>query len=165
MIISKTHSPSTTRKIWITMVTHIKTGVETNQLKVTSTPVINTMMEQTWVITKALWHNATNKSSRTRSKIQDRAIIIHATRSRENKSNFTFQVSIRRECMRKLTEQVKMSHCVESNAMNKHMENHLYLNHSKQKTEIIKAHVLLPKSSFLYMTREREMSKSWISNG
>jgi hypothetical protein len=59
--------------------------------------------------------------------------------------------------MRKLTEQVKISHCVESNAMNKHMENHLYLNHSKQKTEIIKAHVLLPKSSFLYMTRERDV--------
>jgi hypothetical protein len=40
--------------------------------------------------------------------------------------------------------------------MNKDMENHLYLNHSKQKTEIIKAHVLRPESSFLHMTRERE---------
>jgi hypothetical protein len=45
------------------------------------------------------------------------------------------------------------------NAMNKYMENHLYLNHSKQKTEIIKAHVLLPKSSFLHMTRERERER------
>jgi hypothetical protein len=36
------------------------------------------------------------------------------------------------------------------------MENHSYLNHSKQKTEIIKAHVLHPESSFLHMTRERE---------
>jgi hypothetical protein len=39
--------------------------------------------------------------------------------------------------------------------MNKDMENHPYLNHSKQKTEIIKAHVLHPESSFLHMTRER----------
>jgi hypothetical protein len=37
------------------------------------------------------------------------------------------------------------------------MENHLYLNHSKQKTEIIKAHVLHPKSPFLHMTRERDV--------
>jgi hypothetical protein len=40
--------------------------------------------------------------------------------------------------------------------MNKDMENHPYLNHSKQKTEIIKAHVLHLESSFLHMTRERE---------
>jgi predicted ATPase len=40
--------------------------------------------------------------------------------------------------------------------MNKDMENHLCLNHYKQKTEIIKAHVLHPKFSFLHMTRERE---------
>jgi hypothetical protein len=44
----------------------------------------------------------------------------------------------------------------ESKSMNKDMENHPCLNHSKQMTEIIKAHVLHPKSSFLYMTRERE---------
>jgi hypothetical protein len=50
-----------------------------------------------------------------------------------------------------------MSHCVESNAMNKHMENHLYLNHSKQKTEIIKVHVLLSKASILYVKRGREV--------
>jgi hypothetical protein len=37
------------------------------------------------------------------------------------------------------------------------MENHLCLNHSKQKTEIIKAHVLHLKSSFLHMTRERDV--------
>jgi hypothetical protein len=59
----------------------------------------------------------------------------------------------------KAHREVKMSQYVESNAMNKHMENHLYLNHSKQKTEIIKAYVLHPKSS-LHMTREREMCKS-----
>jgi hypothetical protein len=41
-------------------------------------------------------------------------------------------------------------------AMNKDMENHMYLNHSKQKSEIIKGHVLHPESSFLHMTRERE---------
>jgi hypothetical protein len=53
--------------------------------------------------------------------------------------------------------EVKMSQCVESNAMNKHMENHLYLNHSKQKNEIIKPHVLHPKSSFILMIRERDV--------
>jgi hypothetical protein len=50
-----------------------------------------------------------------------------------------------------------MSHCVELNAMNKHMENHLYLNHFKQKTEIIKVHVLLSKASILYVKRGREV--------
>jgi hypothetical protein len=39
--------------------------------------------------------------------------------------------------------------------MNKDTENYLYLNHSKQKTEIIKAHVLLHKTSILHVTRER----------
>jgi hypothetical protein len=37
------------------------------------------------------------------------------------------------------------------------MENHPYLNHTKQKTEIIKAHILHPKSSLLHMTRERDI--------
>jgi hypothetical protein len=57
----------------------------------------------------------------------------------------------------KAHREVKMSQYVESNAMNKHMVNHLYLNHSKQKTEIIKAHVLHPESSFLHITRERDV--------
>jgi hypothetical protein len=57
----------------------------------------------------------------------------------------------------KAHREVKMSHYVESNYMNKHMENHLYLNHSKQKTEIIKAHVLLPKASILHVKRERDV--------
>jgi hypothetical protein len=57
----------------------------------------------------------------------------------------------------KAHREVKMSQYVESNAMNKYMENHLHLNHSKQKTEIIKAHVLHPESSFLHMTRERDV--------
>jgi hypothetical protein len=43
--------------------------------------------------------------------------------------------------------------------MNKDLENHSYLNHSKQKTKIIKAHVLYPESSFLHMTRERERER------
>jgi hypothetical protein len=43
--------------------------------------------------------------------------------------------------------------------MNKDMENHLYLSHSKQKNEIIKAHVLHPESSFLHMIRERERER------
>jgi hypothetical protein len=33
----------------------------------------------------------------------------------------------------------------------------MYLNHPKQPTEIIKTHVLYPKSSFLHMTRERDV--------
>jgi hypothetical protein len=37
------------------------------------------------------------------------------------------------------------------------MENHPYLNHSKQKTDIIKAHVLHLESSFLHMIRERDV--------
>jgi hypothetical protein len=56
----------------------------------------------------------------------------------------------------KAHREVKMSQYIKSNTMSKDMENHLYLNHSKQKTEIIKSHVLLPKSSFLHMTTERE---------
>jgi hypothetical protein len=36
------------------------------------------------------------------------------------------------------------------------MKNHSYLNHSEQKTKIVKAHVLHPEFSFLHMTRERE---------
>jgi hypothetical protein len=51
--------------------------------------------------------------------------------------------------------EVKMSQYVESNAMSKDIENHLYLNHSKQKTEIIKAHVLLHKASILCVKRGR----------
>jgi hypothetical protein len=101
-----------------------------------------------------------NKSSCTRSKIQDRAIIIHAMRSSEHKSNFTFQPSIRRvyENAHRVSEDVTLQYR-ESKSMNKDMDNHLYLNHSKQKVEIIKAHVLHPKSSFLHMTGEREREK------
>jgi hypothetical protein len=54
-----------------------------------------------------------------------------------------------------VSEDVKIQHG-ELKAMNKDLENHLYLNHSKQKIEIIKTHVLYLKSSFLHMTRERE---------
>jgi hypothetical protein len=51
--------------------------------------------------------------------------------------------------------------------MNKDMENHPCLNHSKQKIEIIKAHVLHPKSSFLHMIRERDvqvLDPKWLVN-
>jgi hypothetical protein len=41
--------------------------------------------------------------------------------------------------------------------MSKHMENRLYLNHFKQKTEIIKAHVLILKASILHVKRERDV--------
>jgi hypothetical protein len=45
--------------------------------------------------------------------------------------------------------------------MNKDMEYDPYLNHSKQKTEIVKAHVLHLESSFLHVTRERDI---WVLN-
>jgi hypothetical protein len=45
-----------TRKIWTIKAAHQKTGLETIQLKVMTTREMNTMMEQTWVITKALRH-------------------------------------------------------------------------------------------------------------
>jgi hypothetical protein len=97
-----------------------------------------------------------NKSRRTQSKIQDRAIIIHTMRSSEHKSNFTFQVSIRRvyENAHNVNEDIALQYG-ESKSMNKDIENHLYLNHSKQKTDIIKAHVFHSESSFLHMIRER----------
>jgi hypothetical protein len=41
--------------------------------------------------------------------------------------------------------------------MNKDMENHPCLNHSKQKTEIIKAHILHPKASILHVKREKDV--------
>jgi hypothetical protein len=41
--------------------------------------------------------------------------------------------------------------------MNKDMENHPCLNRSKQKTEIIKAHILHPKASILHVKREKDV--------
>jgi hypothetical protein len=41
--------------------------------------------------------------------------------------------------------------------MNKDMENHPCLNQSKQKTEIIKAHILHPKASILHVKREKDV--------
>jgi hypothetical protein len=55
-----------------------------------------------------------------------------------------------------ISEDITLQHG-ELKAMNKDMENHPYLNHSKQKTKIIKTHVFHPKSSFLHMTRERDV--------
>jgi hypothetical protein len=40
--------------MWTIKVTHLKAGVETIELKVVSTREMNTMTEQTWVVTKAL---------------------------------------------------------------------------------------------------------------
>jgi hypothetical protein len=56
----------------------------------------------------------------------------------------------------RVSEDVTLQHR-ELKTMNKDMENHLYLNHSKQKIEIVKTHVLHPESSFLHMTRERDV--------
>jgi hypothetical protein len=77
-----------------------------------------------------------------------------------HKSNFTFQVSIKwvYENAHRVSEDVTLQYG-ESMSMNKIMENHPCLNHSKQKTEIIKYHVLHPKASFLHMTRERERER------
>jgi hypothetical protein len=99
-----------------------------------------------------------NKSNHTSSKIQDRVIIIHATRTSEHKSDFTFQVSIWKvyENAHRVSEDVILQYG-ESNAMNKHVENHPYLNHSKQKIEIVKAHVLHPEASILHVKRERDV--------
>jgi hypothetical protein len=79
-------------------------------------------------------------------------------RSSEHKSNFTFQAIIRRvyENAYRVSEDVTLQYG-ELKSMNKDMENRPYLNHSKQKTEIIKAHVLHPESSLLHMTRERDV--------
>jgi hypothetical protein len=46
----------------------------------------------------------------------------------------------------KVSEDVTLQYG-ESKSMNKDMENHPYLNHSKQKIEIIKAYILYPESS------------------
>jgi hypothetical protein len=56
----------------------------------------------------------------------------------------------------RVCEDVTLQHG-ESKSMNKDMENHLYFNHSKQKTEIIKAHILLHKTSILHVKRERDV--------
>jgi hypothetical protein len=111
-----------------------------------------------------------NKSSRTRSKynITDarhkQRINQTAQEARykiEHKSNFSFQLSIRRvyENAHRVSEDVTLQYG-KSKSMNKDMENHPYLNHSKQKTKIIKCHVLHPESSFLHMIRERERCSS-----
>jgi hypothetical protein len=68
--------------MWTTTATHLKTGVETSQLKVTSTPETNIMMKQTWVITKALWHKTVNKSSHTRSKY-NLTVALHKRRTNQ----------------------------------------------------------------------------------
>jgi hypothetical protein len=52
------------------------------------------------------------------------------------------------------SEDVTLQH-EESKSMNKDILNHPYLNHFKQKTEIIKAHVLYHKTSILHVKRER----------
>jgi hypothetical protein len=64
----------------------------------------------------------------------------------------------------RVSEDVTLQHG-ELKYMNKDMENHPHLNHSKQKTEIIKVHALHPKASILHVKREREMSESWIPKG
>jgi hypothetical protein len=59
------------------------------------------------------------------------------------------------EKAQRASENVTLQHG-ELKAMNKDMKNHQYLNHSNQKTEIIKAHVLHLKIFILHVTRERE---------
>jgi hypothetical protein len=57
-----------------------------------------------------------------------------------------------------VSEDVTLQHR-ELKSMNKDMENHPYLNHSKQKIEIIKAHVLHSESSILHVTNKRERER------
>jgi hypothetical protein len=119
--------------------------------------MIKSIEEKTRRITNELiMESISTNFTHTRSKMPDRAIIIHATRSSEHKSNFIFQVSIRRvyENSHRVSEYVTLQYG-ESKSINTDMENHSYLNHSKQNTEIVNAHVLHLKSSFLHMTRER----------
>jgi hypothetical protein len=56
----------------------------------------------------------------------------------------------------KVSEDVTLQYG-ESKSMNKDVENHPYLNHSKQKIEIIKAHILHPEASILYVKGERDI--------
>jgi hypothetical protein len=146
--------------MWITRATHLKTGVKTSQLKVTSTLEMNIMIEQIWVITKALRHKATNKSSRIRSKIQDRAIIIHATRSSEHKSNFSFQVRIKRvyENAHRVSEDVTLHRieCHEQSYEEPSISQSLQAKDRYHQSSSSPSQILLPT----YDKREREMSKS-----
>jgi hypothetical protein len=57
----------------------------------------------------------------------------------------------------RVSEDVTLQHG-ELKAMNKDIWNHLYLSHSKQKTEIIKTHVLYPKTSILHVKSEKCLS-------
>jgi hypothetical protein len=90
-------------------------------------------------------HKAANRSSRTRSKIQDRAIIIYATRSSEHKSNFTFQVRIRRvyENAHRVSEDITLQY-------RESMSIRVSITPSKR----LRSSLLM--FSFLHMTRERE---------
>jgi hypothetical protein len=64
--------------------------------------------------------------------MQDRAIIIHATRLSKHKNKFHIITKRRRvyENAHIVCEDVTIQHG-ESKSMNKDMENHPYLNHSK----------------------------------
>jgi hypothetical protein len=73
-----------------------------------------------------------------------------------NKFHITRNRKIEYEKAHRVSEDVTLQHR-ELKAINKDMENHLYLNHSKQKTEIVKTHVPHPESSFLHMIRERDV--------
>jgi hypothetical protein len=48
--------------------------------------------------------------------------------------------------------------------MNKDMENHSYLNQSKQKIKIVKVHILHLKTSILHVTREREREREMFES-
>jgi hypothetical protein len=56
----------------------------------------------------------------------------------------------------RVSEDVTLQHR-ELKVMNKDMESHLYLNHSKQKTKIIKSLILHPKTSILQVIRGRDV--------
>jgi hypothetical protein len=70
--------------MWIIKAAHLKAGIETIQLKVISTSETNTMMEQTWVITKTLWHKTSFSLLDQDHMNNDQ---VHKSRKVENKVN------------------------------------------------------------------------------
>jgi hypothetical protein len=70
--------------MWTIKAAHQKTGVETIQLKVVTTQEINTMTEQTWVVTKASWHKTSFSLLDQDHMNNDQ---VHKSREVENENN------------------------------------------------------------------------------
>jgi hypothetical protein len=68
--------------MWTIKATYLKAGVETIQLKIMFTWETNTMTEQIWVITKALWHKTSFSLLDQDHMNHDQ---VHKSREEENK--------------------------------------------------------------------------------